>query len=517
MPRLREKKRLREQRILGIQTGIPTYLPPELETRGFKLNFYDLADNKIGEIGSDSKKGRISDIEFELLDLGCGAFSFILDEMPEEFKYKTELLLNGNFEANDIGDPPDNWTPAGSALLTTQSGGKSRKCMRIQENGGENPRATQDVTVVPGKKYKLIGYVKKGTEATYRLRIVDKTNGMAVYDTLDKEAGDDWSLGIEKVVIAPPGCVEIRILLTQTCAAQAGTTIYFDEFSFTLGEDLPYRTRVDIHPYFDPVPWFTGFIQTIPQVGQKKPHEYSGYGFYEQLDWVLVTGSYENQDAANIVKDIIQNKVAPNTQIIYNASKVETTGYTVQSIDFDHTPAKDAVQTLADMAQGFEFGVDNSREFYFRSKDTNVNYSFWVGKHFQDIEIQENPHTVRNKLYIKMGEIQTGGSNIIGSVQDNSSISSYGLREDIIDAPEILDSADATQWANEILAKMKNPEIVAKISNVIFDKTKVKIEAKGKVRITIFDGTEYELYIEKVNYKISSAGILGQLDLRNKV
>ena len=102
MPRLREKKRLREQRFLGIRTGIPKYVPAKLELRGFKLKFYDLSDVKIGEIGSDIKRGRISEIKFELLPLGCGAFSFIIDDFCELFEitYRTRVDIHPYFDAS---------------------------------------------------------------------------------------------------------------------------------------------------------------------------------------------------------------------------------------------------------------------------------------------------------------------------------------------------------------------------------------------------------------------------------
>ena len=360
MGQLGKEKRLREDRLVGIKTGVPSYIPPELELRGFKLVFYDVSDNKIGEIGSDSFRGKIAEVQFELISFGCGAFSFTINDLPD--------------------------------------------------------------------------------------------------------------------------------------------------FNIT------YRTRVDIHPYFDSTPWFTGFIQVIPKPGKKRPYTFSGFGYFEQLDWVTITASYQNQEVSLIIKDIIQNYVAPNTQIIYNESKIEATSYTITSIDFDHTKAKDALQTLADIAQGYEFGVDNSREFYFRAIDTETRYHYWVGKQFQDIEIEEDPNSVRNKLYVKAGQI-SGGSNIIGSVQDNSSISTYGLREDVITAPEILNSSDALQWANYILQDLKDPKVRAQIHNVFLDSTKEKIEPKGKCRITVYDGTEYQLAVKRVLYSISKSGILAELEL----
>ena len=372
MPRLGEATRLREHRLLGTTIGVPDipYIPSEPgELRGFKLVFYNLSDVKIGELGSDSKAGHVSEVEFELMTLGCGAFEFTLDDEP--------------------------------------------------------------------------------------------------------------------------------------------------------GFTISYRTRVDIHPYFDTTPWFTGFVQTLPQPGKKRPYRYTGFGFFEQLDWVTVTETYDTpQDIQLIVRDIIENTVAPNTQIVYNASKITSTGYTMDSIDFYLTSAKEAIQALADMATGFEFGVDDSREFYFRARNTTVQHSFWAGKHFQDLDIEENPHTVRNKLYIKVGLIQGAGfgyvkegSNCIGFESDATSISTYGLRETVVTAPDVLDISDAREWAKDLLATMKDPEISATIENLMLDQTRAKIAALGKARVTAREGTEYTLFIRRVGYLITPKGILGDIEL----
>ncbi len=372
MARFGEAYRFREFRFLGVTVGTPEipYIPSEPgELRGFKLIFYDTSDAKIGELGSDIKTGVILNVDFELMGLGCGAFSFICDDYP----------------------------------------------------------------------------------------------------------------------------------------------------GFTIG----FRTRVDIHPYFDAVPWFTGFVQTLPQPGKKRPYEYTGFGYFDQLDWVTVSETYGAQDIQDVVKDIVQNTVAPNTSIIYNAAKVENTGYTMESIDFYLVSAKEAIQSLADMATGFEFGVDDSREFYFRAISSTVNHDFWAGKHFREVDIIKNPHKIRNKLYIKVGLIQgegfgyiKEGSNCIGFEQDAGSIAAYGLREAVVTAPDVLDIDDAREWAKDILATVKDPEVRAEISDIILDQTRAKIEAEGKARFTIYDGTEYTLFIEKVRYSISPIGIRANIDLK---
>jgi hypothetical protein len=360
MARMREA-RFREAAFAGLQLGIILYPPSVLQDRGFKLTFFNTADVKIGELGTDVKDVRVSDVTLELNDFGCGSFSFVVDEIP----------------------------------------------------------------------------------------------------------------------------------------------------TFNIG----YRTRVAIAPYFDSLPWFMGFIQRRPDPGARKPFEFSGFGYFDQLDWVTVTRSYSNQDIALIVKDIIETIVSPKTAVIFNAAKVETTGYvTSGTIDFDHVFAKDAIQSLADIAQNFEFGVDNQREFYFRAIDTTVKTSVWQGKHFQAAEIAVDPQGIRNKLYIKSGQI-SGGSNIIGSVDDPASIAEHGLREDLITAPDLLNSTDATRWANYILGQKKDPVIQAKVINYFLDREKAKIAALGRIRLTTEDGAEYTLPVKRVTYKMNAAGIMADIEL----
>ena len=139
---------------------------------------------------------------------------------------------------------------------------------------------------------------------------------------------------------------------------------------------------------------------------------------------------------------------------------------------------------------------------------------------FRSLGIEENPFSVRNRLYIKVGLIQgegygyiVEGSNCIGYVEDVDSIATHGLREGVITAPDILDVDDAWRWGAEMLAASKDPIVKAKISNIVFDKTKTKVDSTGKIRVTAREGSEYEFKIEKVGYSISSSGILGQMEL----
>jgi hypothetical protein len=266
---------------------------------------------------------------------------------------------------------------------------------------------------------------------------------------------------------------------------------------------------------FDLVAWFTGFIQKTPESGAVRPYTFEGFGFYDQLSWVFVTKDYSaGQDISAVVKDIISTIVAPNTQIAYNEAKVEATGYTLLGdISFDHITADEAVQTLAEAAQNFEFGVDSGREFYFRAVSSAVVTDLWQGKHFQTLEVQQDPSQIRNKLHVKVGEIQVGGTNFIDPVSDPDSIAAYGLREDVISAPEVLGTSDATRWAQYRLSQVKDPIIQIRIMALLLDQTLTKLEARGMARVTAETAAEYTQALRRVNYHITPAGITADLEL----
>lgn len=292
-------------------------------------------------------------------------------------------------------------------------------------------------------------------------------------------------------------------------------------FRFRATEKLPfeitYRTRVDLFPYFSSDPWYTGFVMELPKkTTQKTPWEYAGYGYFEQLDWVLVTKSYTNTNLSAIISDIVETIVAPATHIKYNASKIAATTYTVDSISFDHTPAKEALATLVGFVAGYDYGVDAVREFYFQAKTAAVTAWLWAGHHFQDFELDEDVNSLQNRLYVKQGEI-VSGSNYVGSVEDAASIAAYGLRESIITVPEVLGSADALVWAQTELAQLKDPKKRGSVRQIFLDDLRTPLNADGKILITDNEGIEYELPIRKAKYEISAQGIFANLELESGI
>ena len=306
-------------------------------------------------------------------------------------------------------------------------------------------------------------------------------------------------------------------LLTNGCGA---FEILLSELPKEL-EDITYNYRVDIHLFGDSSPWYSGYVINLPQPGGTDiGWKYSGFGYYNQLGRKRINRSYKNKQVSYIVRDIISTIIEPETDIVYDALKIEATSYEVKSIRWDRAEAKDVMKRLSELALGYEFGVDEERDFFFRQKDTAINEDarFWVGKHLKTFISDVDVEPVRNRLFIHSGEV-TGAegekTNYVCTVEDGSSISAYGAKEDSLTMPAVLEDADATQWGNYKLAELKDPVQTGKITGI--EVFKRRINAKGKAKVTSLDGLySYELPIKKVKYKISSSGIIVSVDLGKK-
>ena len=120
-------------------------------------------------------------------------------------------------------------------LFESATGGRTSNCLLLTENstGTSQSVNTIDITVKPGETYNFSGYVKAGTEATYRVRVYDKTNAAILLLTTAAEASDDWETKWDFNVTIPAGCFTVYVTLFQICVNGSGTTIFFDDVSFT--------------------------------------------------------------------------------------------------------------------------------------------------------------------------------------------------------------------------------------------------------------------------------------------
>jgi len=292
------------------------------------------------------------------------------------------------------------------------------------------------------------------------------------------------------------------------------------DFEITLGvapSALPftveYNQGVEIYLYHDSNPWHAGYIFEMPVSGStERPWKIAGSGYYNQLEKCVVNKDYTSEEISAIVRDLVDDFVEEKTDIVYADYKIAMTDYTVSDIQFNHTTAKKAIEQLADLAQGFVFGVDANREIFFRGIDPDVNPSaiFAVGKHIDEFRLTENAEDVVNRVYVKVG-LSTGGTNIQAEVSAYNSQVLYGIREKVLSAPSLQSTNDAIRWGNWQLDDLKRPRQKARIPWT--NCSGGKIEAKGKARIFDNDGGKHQISVKKVAYSVDSNGIGCSIEL----
>lgn len=282
---------------------------------------------------------------------------------------------------------------------------------------------------------------------------------------------------------------------------------------------LSYNQRIDIFLFGNQVPWYSGYVVTRPLPGTTADtYAYTGFGFFNQLEKVLVNKVYENAEISSIVNDLMTSLIEPKTDIVYKATKIYATDYTASKIRFDQQNAKDVLKTLAEFATDYVYGVDERREFFFRplNRLINENSRFWAGHHVTKFLPEEDINSVINFFYVKYGKLDSGGQNIYPDpFFDSASQEAYGLREgEPQSMPSAIEDADVVRWGQSRLDVLKKPKRTAEVDGFAADVVRRNIKPDGMARITTADGLySYEYPIKSVKYKISGDGIVMSMQL----
>lgn len=351
-------------------------------------------------------------------------------------------------------------------------------------------------------RYILGGPVRKAAAAVIQLPELDSGFMISIYD----------AYGIRTAVLSSDVMnhrmaeLEFENLATG-CGAFTLKLAREHQYAFTYG------SRIDIALYGGAAPWYSGMITEKPLPGTtEEMATYSGYGFFNQLDDVLINKVYQGIDISECVGDMMTTKIEPSTKIRYNASKIIPTGYLVAKLRFDYVKAKEAVKTLSEFAANYTYGVDERRELFFKPLTTEINENsrFWVGYHVKDFKPSEDVSTVCNFFYVRGGKMRDDGTNIYCNSSgapvpfaDAESQELYGRKEDVLDVPSAIEGADIERWAYSELAKRKIPKRTATAAGFTNDIAKRNIKPEGSAIFTVSTGEVYQYPIKTVKYKLT--------------
>lgn len=277
--------------------------------------------------------------------------------------------------------------------------------------------------------------------------------------------------------------------------------------------ELDYRQRIDIHLYNDPRPWWSGYIITRPVKGTTEDtFKFTGHGYYNLLDKVIINQTYENQEVSAIVVDIAR-KIEKQIGLTFNGNKIVNTSYNITKIEMDHVTAKEALKQLADFAIDYVYGVDQYRQLYFQPRDNEINEQarFWIGIHLNTYVPTWDVEKIVNHAYIKGGNVDNEGEQWLAEVSDTESINKYGLQEAIWTLPSAYSESDAQKWGQSQMRKYKEPTKSAKVTGVKLEYPRAdgtffvrKLSTQGQTALTTNEGEVYTYPITKLKYTVSA-------------
>lgn len=313
---------------------------------------------------------------------------------------------------------------------------------------------------------------------------------------------------------------EVTFEITNTGCGQCQLTFYRQPDNV----QLDYMQRIDIHLYGDRKPWYSGYIISRPIEGTTDTKfVYKGYGFYNRLENVMLWKTYENTDVGDIVRDIARQVERQTLQVVYNDSKIQSVGYNPTKLVFDGVTVKEALNTLADFAVDYVYGVDEYRCLYFRRRETSVNEQarLTVGKHITSYTPSWDVSKLVNWARIKGGSVDDQGEQWLCIVEDQESQNRYGVHQAVWNLPEAYDAADAKRWGENQIRQYKGPVKSAKIGGVRLEYPypdgtfNVRhMSTDGLAEIRRLDGNADTYPIKKIKYTLSgSNGIKTEMEL----
>ncbi len=88
------------------------------------------------------------------------------------------------------------------------------------------------------------------------------------------------------------------------------------KFWFTTSEDLGLEQSYRCEIYLYKAKWYSGKIQKVPLEGTQNIYRYEGFGYFSELDWKIISETYENVELSAIVKDILENYYFGKSHIV---------------------------------------------------------------------------------------------------------------------------------------------------------------------------------------------------------
>jgi hypothetical protein len=123
-------------------------------------------------------------------------------------------------------------------------------------------------------------------------------------------------------------------------------------------------------------------------------------GYRGQLSRLQLHNYYDSQKEVSVtVKDIVENWVAAQSDILYDAALIESTSFTYDDVTYNNS-VEEAIVNLAELGAYMEWGVDRNRYFFFLTPESAAKHHRMVGKDVSGFDLDKNYERIRNRVYL---------------------------------------------------------------------------------------------------------------------
>jgi hypothetical protein len=249
-----------------------------------------------------------------------------------------------------------------------------------------------------------------------------------------------------------------------------------ESFTFSIGRlvDIPFFNDQEVRFNYNGVHWFTMFLTWEP--GQERRDvlfEFEGKGAIDFARRISVDNQYVGGETlTEIVKDVVENDLAPNSPIIYNESKINAGTYATTQLEFNNNTIEDLLNSILDLANRnidstrYRWYIDKHKEFVFEPVSNSIQYGFFEGYQFQSPDIEITANEMINRVRFWKTQLDLDTIFYVGQFSDSDSIDVYGIWQKDFIIPNFFDDVDASRLANSILKQNKDPQTRIEIQNL---------------------------------------------------
>lgn len=307
------------------------------------------------------------------------------------------------------------------------------------------------------------------------------------------------------------GCGSFRLLLREN----------FPEAGRALENGWEVHVRIRLPDEDAPTTWYRGVIRTVKRQyeGNELLTEVAGQGYLEQLANVQVQRRYpKGVTVGSIVQDILTNSVLPHTRITQEATPtdgIDSSDYlTTGPLHFECSALK-AIKFLAELQGDREFGVASDRNFYFRSKKTEIEDALFSENDV--INVIDGGKGVQKVNRIDLGGKLWGHEQTDITYGDITDISNFGLFQKPVMVPHVEHRLDGMRWSENIVNLKKGTTLWKTLSWTVLDKRLERnhpTEGLGQLRIYGADVSSEitDLDIQKIVY--TKGGYINKGEIR---